>query len=102
VLAQAGVKVCITDPDISEPVPLGEIGMIKVCGPNVCQGYWWMLEKTHEELRAKGFTLTGDIGKIVTALQDRLTSLSLGLMNGRMLRLGRHRGLKNRTVTPPF
>jgi long-subunit acyl-CoA synthetase (AMP-forming) len=102
VLAQAGVEVCITDPDISEPVPLGETGMIKVCGPNVCQDYWRMLEKTDEELCAKGSILTADIGKIVTALQDRLTSLSLGLMNGRMLRLGRHRGLKNRTVTPPF
>jgi acyl-CoA synthetase (AMP-forming)/AMP-acid ligase II len=102
VLAQAGIEVYITDPDIFEPVPLGEIGLIKVCGPNVCQGYWRMLKKTHEELRAKGFTLTGDIGKIVTALQDRLTSSPLGLMNGKMLRLGRHRGLKNRTVTLPF
>lgn len=63
-LAQAGVEVCITDPDISEPVPLGEIGMIKVCGPNVFQGYWRMLEKTNEELRAKGSILTADIGKI--------------------------------------
>ena len=85
-LAQAGVKVGITDLDITEPIPLGENGMVKVCGPNVFWGYWRMLGKTHQELRAKGFTLTGAIRKIVTALQDRLTKLPLGLMHGRMLR----------------
>ena len=63
-LAQVGVEVCITDPDISEPVPLGEIGMNKACGPNLFHSYWRMLEKTNEELRAKGLILTADIGKI--------------------------------------
>jgi malonyl-CoA/methylmalonyl-CoA synthetase len=63
-----GIEVRITDPDSSsgEPpaLPLGEVGMIEVRGPNVFKGYWRMPEKTAEELRADGFFITGDLGRI--------------------------------------
>ena len=42
----------------------GEVGVIEVRGPNVFKGYWQMPEKTAEELRADGFFITGDLGRI--------------------------------------
>lgn len=59
-----GVEVKVTDPENGETLPAGEIGMIEVRGPNVFKGYWRMPEKTAEELRANGFFITGDLGKI--------------------------------------
>ena len=59
-----GVELRITDPASGEDVPAGEIGMIEVRGPNVFKGYWRMPEKTAEELRANGFFITGDLGRI--------------------------------------
>lgn len=59
-----GVDLRITDPTTGEDVPAGEIGMIEVRGPNVFKGYWRMPEKTAEELRANGFFITGDLGRI--------------------------------------
>ena len=41
-----------------------QIGQIEVRGPNVFKGYWKMPEKTKAELRANGFFITGDLGKI--------------------------------------
>ncbi|MEL6839430.1 MAG: malonyl-CoA synthase [Pseudomonadota bacterium] len=58
------VDLKITDPDSAEIVPQGEIGVIEVRGPNVFKGYWQMPEKTAEELRADGFFITGDLGRI--------------------------------------
>ena len=58
------VDLRITDPATGEDVPAGEIGMIEVRGPNVFKGYWRMPEKTAEELRANGFFITGDLGRI--------------------------------------
>jgi acyl-CoA synthetase (AMP-forming)/AMP-acid ligase II len=58
-----GVELKITDPD-SGDMPPGEIGQIEVRGPNVFKGYWQMPEKTAEELRADGFFITGDLGRI--------------------------------------
>ncbi|MFA3920163.1 malonate--CoA ligase [Ruegeria hyattellae] len=46
------------------PVPLGEIGVLEVRGPNVFQGYWKMPEKTAEELRPDGWFITGDLAQI--------------------------------------
>ncbi|MGB5557975.1 MAG: malonyl-CoA synthase [Paracoccaceae bacterium] len=59
-----GVELKITDPETGATLPDGEIGVIEVRGPNVFQGYWQMPEKTAEELRADGFFITGDLGRI--------------------------------------
>ena len=42
----------------------GAVGMVEVRGPNVFAGYWQMPEKTAEDLRADGWFLTGDLGRI--------------------------------------
>ncbi|UWS00041.1 malonate--CoA ligase [Phaeobacter inhibens] len=57
-----GVEVRVTL-DNTE-IPLGEIGVLEVRGPNVFQGYWQMPEKTAEELRPDGWFITGDLAKI--------------------------------------
>ncbi len=59
-----GVEIVVTDPDTGAVLPSGEIGMIEVRGPNVFKGYWRMPDKTAAELRANGFFITGDLGKI--------------------------------------
>ncbi|SNT11607.1 malonate--CoA ligase [Tropicimonas sediminicola] len=59
-----GVELLITDPASGEPLPTGEVGQIEVRGPNVFKGYWQMPEKTAAELRANGFFITGDLGKV--------------------------------------
>ena len=59
-----GVELKITDPDSGESVPTGDIGQIEVRGPNVFKGYWQMPEKTAAELRADGFFITGDLGRV--------------------------------------
>ena len=38
--------------------------MIEVRGPNVFSGYWRMPDKTAAELRADGYFITGDLGRI--------------------------------------
>ncbi len=62
--ALPGVDMKITNPDTGETLDDGEIGQIEVRGPNVFIGYWNMPEKTREELRADGFFITGDLGRI--------------------------------------
>jgi malonyl-CoA/methylmalonyl-CoA synthetase len=59
-----GVELKITDPGTGRTLPDGEIGQIEVRGRNVFKGYWQMPEKTAEELRADGYFLTGDLGRI--------------------------------------
>jgi malonyl-CoA/methylmalonyl-CoA synthetase len=58
-----GVAIRITDPETGRPLPVGEIGMIEVKGPNVFKGYWKNPEKTAAEFRADGFFVTGDLGR---------------------------------------
>jgi malonyl-CoA/methylmalonyl-CoA synthetase len=58
------VELKITDPESGAPVAPGEIGQIEVRGPNVFKGYWQMPEKTAAELRADGFFITGDLGRL--------------------------------------
>jgi malonyl-CoA/methylmalonyl-CoA synthetase len=59
-----GTEVIVTDPETGTTLPQGEIGMIEVRGANVFKGYWRMPEKTAAELRANGFFITGDLGRI--------------------------------------
>jgi malonyl-CoA/methylmalonyl-CoA synthetase len=59
-----GVDLKITNPQTADEVSAGETGMIEVRGPNVFLGYWRKPEKTELELRANGFFITGDLGKI--------------------------------------
>jgi malonyl-CoA/methylmalonyl-CoA synthetase len=59
-----GVELKITDPETGRDMPPGEIGQIEVRGANVFKGYWQMPEKTAEDLRADGFFITGDLGRV--------------------------------------
>lgn len=59
-----GVDLKVCDPETGATLPIGDIGIIEVRGPNVFQGYWQMPEKTREELRQDGFFITGDLGMI--------------------------------------
>lgn len=58
------IAVRITAPDSDRPLPAGETGMIEVKGPNVFCGYWRNPEKTAADLRADGWFITGDLGRI--------------------------------------
>ncbi|MQQ08982.1 AMP-binding protein [Epibacterium sp. SM1979] len=59
-----GVELKITDPETGQTLAKDTVGQIEVRGPNVFKGYWQMPEKTAAELRADGFFITGDLGKI--------------------------------------
>jgi malonyl-CoA/methylmalonyl-CoA synthetase len=59
-----GVDLIVTDPQTGDEVAAGATGMIEVRGPNVFLGYWRKPEKTALELRANGFFISGDLGKI--------------------------------------
>lgn len=59
-----GVELRITDPETGAALPQGAIGMVELRGPNVFQGYWQMPEKTAAEMRADGFFVSGDLGRL--------------------------------------
>ncbi|NKX44534.1 malonate--CoA ligase [Roseicyclus persicicus] len=59
-----GVEVRVCDPETRAALPVGEIGMLHVRGPNVFKGYWQMPEKTKEELQEDGWFITGDLARI--------------------------------------
>ncbi len=59
-----GVELRVTEPETGRLLGTNEIGVIEVRGPNVFKGYWRMPEKTAAELRADGFFITGDLGKV--------------------------------------
>lgn len=59
-----GVEMRITNRENGDEVPLGEIGMLQIRGPNVFIGYWRMPEKTREELLDDGFFITGDLAMV--------------------------------------
>jgi malonyl-CoA/methylmalonyl-CoA synthetase len=58
------VEVKITDSATGAALAHGLDGMIEVRGPNVFSGYWRNPEKTAEDVRANGFFITGDLGRI--------------------------------------
>ncbi len=57
------VEVRVAD-DAGAVLPVDEIGVLEVRGPNVFSGYWQRPEKTASEFRADGFFITGDVAKI--------------------------------------
>jgi malonyl-CoA/methylmalonyl-CoA synthetase len=57
-----GVSVRVVNKDGNTCAP-GEIGDIRVKGPNVFKAYWRMPEKTAEEFTSDGYFKTGDVGK---------------------------------------
>jgi malonyl-CoA/methylmalonyl-CoA synthetase len=59
-----GAELRVTEPESGRPLPVGEIGMMEVRGPNVFAGYWEMPERTAAEFRPDGFFITGDLGRI--------------------------------------
>ena len=59
-----GVSLRVVDPETGALLPQGEIGMIELTGPNVCQGYWSMPDKTAEAFRSDGYFITGALGRI--------------------------------------
>ncbi len=58
-----GVDLRVQDDD-GKAMAAGEIGGIRVKGPNIFKGYWRMPEKTAEEFTSDGYFKTGDVGKI--------------------------------------
>jgi malonyl-CoA/methylmalonyl-CoA synthetase len=58
------VSVRITDPVSGNTLLHGTDGMIEMKGPNLFKGYWNKPEKTAEDMRADGFFITGDLGRI--------------------------------------
>jgi malonyl-CoA/methylmalonyl-CoA synthetase len=58
-----GIDIRITDPETFATVPLGDVGMIEIRGPNVFSGYWRQPEKTASDFR-DGWFVSGDLGRI--------------------------------------
>jgi len=57
-----GVELRVVGED-GEELPVGEVGMLEVRGPNVFKGYWRLPEKTNAEFRPDGFFITGDMAR---------------------------------------
>lgn len=57
-----GVELRVVGED-GEELPIGEVGMLEVRGPNVFKGYWRLPEKTNAEFRPDGFFITGDMAR---------------------------------------
>src|SRR5581483_8994202 len=54
------ITVRIADKD-GRRVPVGEVGVLEVKGPNVFKGYWRNPQKTKEEFRKDGYFISGDL-----------------------------------------
>ena len=54
------ISVRIAD-EAGKALPVGEVGVLEVKGPNVFKGYWNNPEKTAAEFRADGYFVSGDL-----------------------------------------
>jgi fatty-acyl-CoA synthase len=57
----------VIDPVTLRELPVGEVGEIVICGPQVFQGYWNRPDETARafiELEGKRFFRTGDLGRV--------------------------------------
>ncbi len=48
--------------DSGELAAVGEIGIVEVKGPNICQGYLGLEQKTKDAFTGDGYFITGDLG----------------------------------------
>jgi acyl-CoA synthetase (AMP-forming)/AMP-acid ligase II len=67
----AGQRVCIADPGTGEPLAPGEVGEIRVSGPNVGRGYWGRAASSAtfglpplDPDTGEGWLATGDLGVV--------------------------------------
>lgn len=60
--AMPGVEVCIRDPELRTPVPIGVPGEVCCRGYNVMKGYYNMPEATAQAIDEHGWLHSGDIG----------------------------------------
>ncbi|MEM9257544.1 MAG: malonyl-CoA synthase [Pseudomonadota bacterium] len=58
-----GVAIRVCDA-AGQPLPLGEVGELRVQGPNVFVGYWQMPDKTADDFTSDGYFRTGDQARI--------------------------------------
>lgn len=58
-----GVELRVAD-DQGHILGTDQIGVIEFRGPNLFKGYWNKPDKTAEDMRADGFFITGDVGKV--------------------------------------
>jgi fatty-acyl-CoA synthase len=56
-----GTEIVVADPETHKPLPVGEIGEIKIRG-HVMPGYYRDPERNAEAFDAEGFLLSGDLG----------------------------------------
>ncbi len=56
------VEIRVAAEGSTEPLPVGEVGMIEIRGPNVFRGYWRNPEKTRAEFTTDGYFVSGDLG----------------------------------------
>ncbi|MCX4096823.1 class I adenylate-forming enzyme family protein [Nocardia sp. alder85J] len=63
----AGSEIRIVDPATDAPVPLGEIGELRIRSPYLMDGYWRMPDKTAETIGPDGFLHTGDLASMDAA-----------------------------------
>jgi acyl-CoA synthetase (AMP-forming)/AMP-acid ligase II len=64
---QKNTEVVIVDPMTLAPLPLGEVGRIRLRGPCVMRGYWQEPELTRESLSDDGWLLSGDMAYLEPA-----------------------------------
>ncbi|CAN5153311.1 FadD3 family acyl-CoA ligase [soil metagenome] len=63
---QHGMSVRVTDDD-GRPLPVGEVGRVRVKGDCVMRGYWREPGLTREAFDPEGYLVSGDLGRFTSA-----------------------------------